>query len=157
MAAGAPATFGQRFIALIIDAVILMALGLPGFILLILGSAIGGGFGVLVLLIGILLMVASVFASLYIYFAGIGNEGQTPGKRMQGVKVVNASGGTIGVGGAVIRYIVQYLTNIICYIGSLWMLFDAEKKTLYDKILDNQVIQVEKGELMPLFPGGKPF
>ena len=38
------------------------------------------------------------------------------------------------------------------------MLADSEtKKTIYDKILNNQAIQVEKGSITPIFPGGKPF
>ena len=37
------------------------------------------------------------------------------------------------------------------------LLWDGEKKTLYDKILNNQVIQVPKGELMPIFVDGNPI
>jgi len=35
--------------------------------------------------------------------------------------------------------------------------WDGDKKTLYDKILDNEVVQAEQGGIMPIFPNGKPF
>lgn len=154
---GPPATFGQRLVAVLIDALVGVALMFPAIVLFIVGVAADSG-----ILIGLaaLLYLAGFIALLYITFVGIGKYGQTPGKRMQGVKIVDANGSPIGVGGAVIRYIVQQISNaIVCGlpIGSLWMLWDAEKKTLYDKILNSQAISVPKGEIMPLFPDGKPF
>ncbi len=150
----APATFGQRLIAVLIDAVIGFALIIPAVIVALILGAISETLGALV---GILLYIAVILGILYMIIGGIGLTGQTPGKRSQGIKVVNDSGGLLGVGNAVVRYIVQYVTNIVCYIGSLWMLWDGEKKTLYDKMLGNQVVQAEKGGIMPIFPNGKPF
>ena len=153
----APATFGQRLVAVLIDAGIVLAMFVPAFIVVFIIGAISDILGVL---IAILLYLAVVAAALYIYLVGIGMHGQTPGKRMQGVKVVNDSGATIGIGGAVVRWLVSGISNsIVCGLplGAAWMLWDGEKKTLYDKILGNQAIQVEKGELLPIFPNGKPF
>jgi len=154
MGGATPATFGQRLIAVIIDAVIAMAMFIPLIIVVAIVGAISETLGALLSIVLYLALFAGVF---YMIIGGIGLTGQTPGKRSQGIKVTNATGGTLGIGGAFIRYIVQYIFNLPCYIGSLWMLWDGEKKTLYDKVLDNQVVQAEKGGIMPIFPNGKPF
>jgi len=152
-----PAGFGDRAVALLIDIAISIGLAIPGIVLIIIGGAIGGGFGGLISLLAILLLLVGFLAFIYIYLFGHGNEGQTPGKRAQGVKLIKDSGETVGIGGAFVRYILGSILNSFCYIGFLWFFFDAENRTLYDKILGNQVVKVEKGSLMPLFPGGNPF
>ncbi len=149
-----PATFGQRFLAVFIDWLIGLALIIPVVIVAAILGAISETLGALV---GVLLYLAVILGFLYMVIGGIGLTGQTPGKRSQGIKVMNDSGGAVGVGNAVVRHIVQYVTNIPCYVGSFWMLWDGEKKTLYDKMLGNQVVQAEKGGIMPIFPDGKPF
>lgn len=157
MSAGVPATFGQRLVAVLIDFGIILAAYIPAFIVVLILGRISGVLGFLA---GLVLYIALFLAGLYYYLANIGKTGQTPGKRMQGVKVVADDGSTLGIGGAAIRYIVQAISNgIVCGlpVGSLWMLFDSDNKTLYDKILNNQAVQVEKGELLPIFPDGNPI
>lgn len=155
---GVPATPVQRLIARIIDGLIAFAMYIPGYILLFIGTAIGGGFGALVAVLGILLLLVGLGAALYMIIGGIGKTGQTPGKRMQGIKVVgSASGQPIGIGGTVVRLVVEWLTAIPCYLGYLWIFFDSDKKTLYDKILDNEVVSAEQGGLLPIFPDGNPI
>lgn len=157
MTGATPASFGQRLIAALIDFGIVLAMFIPAFIVVFI---IGQISGILGFLAGLVLYIVVLAAALYMYIGGIGTTGQTPGKRMQGVQVVNDSGGMLGIGGAAIRYIVSAISNsIVCGlpVGALWMLFDPEKKTLYDKVLNNQAIQVEPGELMPIFPNGNPI
>jgi uncharacterized RDD family membrane protein YckC len=157
MSAGTPATFAQRLIAVLIDFAIVLAAFIPALIVVLIAGQISGVLGFLA---GLGLYVLVFAAALYMYIGGIGTTGQTPGKRMQGVKVVDDNGGMLGMGGAAVRYIVSAIFNsILCGlpVGSLWMLFDSEKKTLYDKVLNDQAIQVEPGELLPIFPEGKPF
>lgn len=131
-----------------------MAMIIPVVIVALILGAISDVLG---LLVGGLLYLAVFVAAIWIYVGNVGKTGQTAGRRMQGIKVVDSSGGPVGVGGAAIRWILASVLNSFCYIGILWMFFDEDKKTLYDKILDNQVIQVPKGEIMPIFPDGKPF
>ncbi len=154
---GPPATFGQRLVAVIIDSIIGFVLLIPAIIIFTIGGAAESG---ILMALGGLLYLVGFLALFYMIIGGVGKTGQSPGKRMQGVKVVDSNGGPIGIGGAIIRYIVQQVSNTIACglpIGSLWMLWDAEKKTLYDKILNNQAISVPKGSAMPIFPDGKPF
>jgi uncharacterized RDD family membrane protein YckC len=157
MSRGTPATFGQRLIAILIDGGIILAAFIPTLIVVLILGQISSALGILAA-IGLYLLVFA--AAAYMYIGGIGSTGQTPGKRMQGVQVVSDDGGMIGMGGAAVRYILYAISNsIVCGlpVGSLWMLFDAEKKTLYDKVLNYQAIQVEPGGLLPIFPEGNPI
>ena len=156
-ATATPATFVQRLVAVLIDAGIVLAMFIPAFIIVLILGQISG---ILSLLAGIVLYLAIFAAALYMYIGNIGTTGQTPGKRMQGVQVISDDGSMLGMGGAAIRYIVYAISNsVVCGLplGSLWMLFDAEKKTLYDKVLNNQAVQVEPGALLPIFPNGNPI
>ncbi len=157
MSAGTPATFGQRLIAVLIDGGIILAAFIPAFIVVLILGQISGILGFLAAL-GLYLLIFA--GALYMYIGGIGSTGQTPGKRMQGVQVVSDDGSMLGMGGAAVRYLVYAVSNsIVCGlpVGSLWMLFDGEQKTLYDKVLNNQAIQVEPGGLLPIFPDGNPI
>ena len=157
MPGATPATFAQRFIAVLIDAGLVLAMFIPAFIIVAILGRISGILGFLAALV---LYVAIFAAALYMYIGGIGTTGQTPGKRMQGVQVVDDNGGMLGMGGAAVRYIVSAIFNsIVCGlpVGALWMLFDPEKKTLYDKVLNNQAVQVPTGDLLPIFPNGNPI
>ena len=154
---GQPAEFGPRLVAYLIDFLIVVAMFIP---VVIVVFVLGQISSVLAALGGIVLYLGAIVAALYMYIGGIGTTGQTPGKRMQGVQVVTDSGGMLGMGPAAIRYLVAAIFNgVVCGIpiGSLWMLFDADKKTLYDKVLNNQAVQVPSGGLLPIFPNGKPI
>ena len=111
----------------------------------------------MIAILGALVYVLAIFVYLYILFMGLAVEGQTPGKRMQGVKVTTDNGEPIGLGGAIVRTILQSVLNGFFYIGSLWMLVDSDKDAAYDKILNYKATEVPKGSFTPLFPGGKPF
>lgn len=154
---GQPAEFGPRLIAYLIDLGVILAMFVPAVIVVFILGQISG---ILAALAAVVLYLGAIVAALYMYIGGIGTTGQTPGKRMQGIQVVTDSGGMLGMGPAAIRYIVAAIFNgVVCGIpiGSLWMLFDGEKKTLYDKVLNNKAIKVPSGGLLPIFPNGKPI
>lgn len=152
-----PAEFGQRFVAWLIDVAVVFAMFIPAVIIVFILGQISG---ILAVLGGIVLYLGALGAALYMYIGNIGATGQTPGKRMQGIQVVSDDGAMLGMGGAAIRYILSAVFNsVLCGlpVGSLWMLFDPEKKTLYDKLLNNQAIKVPAGDLLPIFPNGNPI
>ena len=154
---GPPATFGQRFVAWLIDSLVAIGLYIPGYVLFFIGSAIGGGFGIIILLLGVLLLLAGVVAVIFVLIVGQGKTGQTPGKRTQGIQLLGSDGQPIGGGMVFVRFLLAGFFGSFCYIGYLWMLWDGEKKTLYDKVLSNQVVPGPKGSITPIFPDGKPF
>lgn len=101
----------------------------------------GGGAGLVVLLVFVLGIAGALY---FIYLAG--STGQTPGKRAMGVKIVDAaSGQPIGFGRALGRYVVQALSNFVCYAG-LWSPYldgsTGRYQGWHDKALNSQVISV---------------
>ena len=124
-ATGPRSGFWRRFGATFIDGLIL---GVITFVFI--GLIKGGGYAV-----GFLVAI-----SYYTYFEG-GPRGQTLGKRLLGIRVVDFStGGTIGYGRAAIRYVTSIVSAIVIYIGYLWMLWDREKQCWHDKTANSVVV-----------------
>lgn len=144
---GQLAQWGQRAVAFLIDWAILVV----GFIVvLIVGAiffAIADVLGVLVQTIGYLIVTAGGF---YFYYLN-GATGQSPGKRLTGLKVIGeASGQPIGGGLGIVRGLAHFLDSIICYIGWLFPLWDEKRQTIADKVMKTVVVTgVPKQELGP--------
>lgn len=90
---------------------------------------------------GVLLAIALV--ATVVYFAKMeGGSGQTLGKRALGIRVVDArTGGPIGTGRGVGRYFARVLSQFVCLLGYLWMLWDPEKQTWHDKMVNSYVVK----------------
>jgi uncharacterized RDD family membrane protein YckC len=123
---GPRANFGLRLGAYLIDTVIILVV-----------------YFILVLIKPILLVLVIIAAVAYfVYFEG-GPTGQTLGKKVCGIRVIDfATGGPIGYGRAFLRYIGRIPSSIF-YIGYLWMLWDPESQTWHDKIATTVVVPVE--------------
>ena len=90
---------------------------------------------------GLTALVALVY---YSYFEGA--RGQTPGKRVLGIRVVDAGaadGRPIGYGRAAIRHLMSYVSGFALLIGYLWMLWDREKQTWHDKVSNAYVVPAD--------------
>jgi uncharacterized RDD family membrane protein YckC len=125
---GPRAGFFIRFGAWLIDVVLVGVVGLV--IDLIIGQTAGGAVG---LLLGI---------AYYGYLEG-SNSGQTVGKRVVGIRVIDFNtGGPIGFGRAVIRYFGRIVSVIVCFLGYLWMLWDKERQCWHDKFANDVVVPV---------------
>jgi uncharacterized RDD family membrane protein YckC len=72
-------------------------------------------------------------------------SGQTVGKRVLGIRVLDFQGGTgsIGYGRAVVRNLVKYISAIPLLLGYLWMLWDREKQCWHDKAASSVVVPVD--------------
>jgi uncharacterized RDD family membrane protein YckC len=153
-----PLQVGNRVLAFVLDLVIFgIPLGIADFILVaalvsdskttcdangFCSTEAGSGSGAALALF--VLLVLGVFL-LQAYLTG--SRGQTPGKMIMGVKVVDAnSGATIGFARALGRYLVQALCNFVCYAG-LWSAFLDSSSGRYqgwhDKALTTQVISIK--------------
>lgn len=99
------------------------------------------GIGGLLALIGMLVYLALAIFWLYL----TGRDGQSPGKKVIGIKVLDANTGqTIGGGRGIIRAIAHFVDGLICYIGYLFPLWDKKKQTIADKIIGTVVVEVPK-------------
>ncbi|MBG0560229.1 RDD family protein [Actinoplanes aureus] len=69
-----------------------------------------------------------------------GKTGQSWGRKVLGIRLVNISDGQpVGGGKAFLRDLAHVVDSIICNIGYLFPLWDAKKQTLADKIVSTVV------------------
>jgi uncharacterized RDD family membrane protein YckC len=120
------ADVGARFIALIIDSVLVgmltgvLALGAEGF-----------GASLLTFIIG---------AAYQWYFLTACN-GQTVGKMLLKIRVVRLDGAPLTASDAVIRYIGYYINSFLFMIGWIWALFDDRHQGFHDKLVNTVVVR----------------
>ncbi len=117
-------SFGIRLVGLIIDAVILGVVG--GVTGGILGNP-GAGIG---FLIGLA------------YIVGLNANGGTLGKRAVGLRLQSEkTGGDIGYGAALVRYIVAIASGVVLLLGYFWVLWDDRNQTWHDKAAGSVVVR----------------
>ncbi len=125
---GPRAGFGRRFVAVLVDSILLSIV--YGVALTILGETVA--------------YLVSVVGGLayYAYLEGSAS-GQTVGKKALGIRVVDfRSGAPIGFGRALVRYIGRIISAIPCALGYLWMLWDPQQQTWHDKLVSTTVVPV---------------
>jgi uncharacterized RDD family membrane protein YckC len=126
---GPRASFGRRLVAYLIDAILIGIAN--GILISILEPALGYAIGI-------------VLGLAYFAYLEGGPKGQTLGKMALGIRVVDfATGGPIGYGRGVVRYLGRILSGVVCLLGYLWMLWDKEKQTWHDKIATSVVVPVQ--------------
>lgn len=79
---------------------------------------------------------------LYLLYLGHldGATGQTPGKAIQGIRVVNGQGELIGSGNGMARKLLHIVDSLICLLGWFLPLVDAKRQTIADKIMSTYVV-----------------
>jgi uncharacterized RDD family membrane protein YckC len=101
----------------------------------------GGGLSAAGLIVIIVAWLVAVCGGLYLTYL-VGTTGQTPGKRVLGIRVIReADGQVLGFGMAFVRNLCHILDSF-CYIGYLWPLWDAKRQTFADKIIGTIVVTV---------------
>lgn len=68
--------------------------------------------------------------------------GQTIGMRAWKLKLLRADGGKVGVWPALARFFFALLSLAIVGIGFWWTLFDAQKRTLHDRICKTMMVRL---------------
>jgi uncharacterized RDD family membrane protein YckC len=79
----------------------------------------------------------------FIYFAGLWTAmGASLGQRIFGMRIVDAgTGAPIGFGKATLRALGLYISFLVCFIGVIWVAFDARKQGWMDKIASTVVVR----------------
>lgn len=161
---GQVATFGQRVLALLVDVLISMIGLIPmiiGVIMLVAAAPSelyvdeygmtqsDGGNGSLAVIGGLLVglgVLLSIAISLWNRVFKMGRTGQSVGKKVIGLKLVDdKTGQPIGAGQCFLRELVSNIVNQLIYLSYLWMLWDDNKQTLADKAVHSTVVVVPKG------------
>jgi uncharacterized RDD family membrane protein YckC len=136
------AGFWRRFLALLIDTIILGVVG--GILASVLGlgsGSTGGGsvsfnFGTGGTLLYIILDL--IYFTLMIALV----NGKTLGGMVLGIRAVPADGGgRVSIGKALIRAVVAYVSGLVLVLGYLWMLWDSNNQTWHDKAAGTYVVK----------------
>lgn len=138
------ASRGQRLGAAILDALVIVPLGIIAAILLPMGERNPN-----LMALMIALLVAAIVAIIAINAVGIYRNGQTIGKRLLGIRVVRSNGERVDFARYVfLRWLAIAILGVIPLIGSFISLLDAllifrdNHKCLHDDFADTIVITV---------------
>lgn len=132
------ASFLERFIALIIDGLILLIIFLLLYITLQRQ------------IVGLNILAALISAIYSLFF--IWKKGATPGKMAMKIKVISASFQRLTLWQAILREgIGKFLSELFFNLGYFWVLIDKNSQAWHDKIANTFVLKVDStGSLMLL-------
>ncbi|WP_051970242.1 RDD family protein [Kitasatospora azatica] len=88
-------------------------------------------------LLGNLVSLAALIAFGYME----GTTGQTPGKKVVGLRTAKyADGALLGVGIGILRRVLHILDALACFLGYFWPIWDEKRQTFADKIVGSVVV-----------------
>ncbi|GAB4582969.1 RDD family protein [Nocardia sp. IFM 10818] len=101
----------------------------------------GGGYSAVGMILMLLGWLIAIGGTIYLGYLE-GSTGQTPGKKVVGLRTIReADGQLLGAGAGVGRKFAHIVDGLPCYIGYLWPLWDAKKQTFADKIVKSIVVK----------------
>ena len=129
------ATFGARALAKIVDALGVIAVICP--IAYLISRLLPEGFGPIVMILvgiggGSLLRGVYTMASEY-------RQGQTIGKRIQGIRVVAENGARISVGQAIVRQLPMFIQ--VFWIDAMFALFTDRSQRAFEMLSKTRVVR----------------
>ena len=143
-----PAGFLVRSLAYLIDRVVLSLLSLLFFTVAMLALRTGfyiqvgiPAWGKLTTAL-MLTYIAMTFMKIAYYTYFHGRTGQTVGKMVCGIKVVNIHKEIISYRRAFLRWIGYLISSLILYMGFLWAAVDKKHQGWHDKIAGTYVINI---------------
>ncbi len=142
---GRPASVKRRFVALVMDDILLAFITiflavLSGFTFTM-GAGSFPGKAWAITTIGISLKMIYFIVWLTYHTAFLGSTGQTPGKKVLGLQVIRTGGEKISYARALGRTL-GYIPSSLLYIGYMWAIWDRRKQAWHDKLADTLVIRV---------------
>ncbi|WP_410789387.1 RDD family protein [Kribbella sp. C-35] len=88
-------------------------------------------------------LVASIALSLWNRVFRQGRTGQSVGKSALHIKLIDAvTGEPIGAGRSFLRDFLSGLFNNACFLNLLWPLWDDQKQTWHDKVVNTYVVRI---------------
>ena len=132
--------FGRRFLAMMIDGFFVLFVS---FILAMLVGMIdvffGGGALPWNMVIIVIMLLFSVF-----YYTGkwVQTSGQTLGKLLMNIKIVNADGSPLTFGQVFLRYMSYIVSGAVASLGFIWVSFDKKRRGWHDIIAKTYVIHI---------------
>lgn len=113
------ASFGKRFLAMIIDFFLLTAISM--------------------------IIPPVIFLSFLVYFPVFESSRLkgTPGKLLMSTIITNEDGTALSYKQAFLRQLLRFLTGLTCFLGYLLYFFTDRKQTLHDYLIRSVVIEAE--------------
>ena len=143
------ASLGARFAAALVDGVV------SGLLTVVSGAATAFLFssaGEEVL--GLSVLSVYLLVPLVYYWAPTALSGQTLGKRLVGIKVVDAEGRPPGYFRAAMRELVgKFLSALLLYLGHLVAFFHPERRALHDLVGGTWVVTTAQEQKAPVEDG----
>ncbi len=141
------AGFWIRFVAVLIDALLLGAVNFAISMVFSLGTMAlfglmgGGRINTFLPFLTVLLypILVALWMGYDVWF--VANKGATPGKLAMGLRIVRAQGGEIGYGLATGRFFAKMLSGMILYLGFIIAAFDPQKLALHDRLCGTYVVK----------------
>jgi serine/threonine protein kinase len=130
----------RRFVAFFIDIVLTSIL--QAFVLIGIGILVGPSNSSSSDTLNCLASLVSIGTPLCYYTFFHAHSGQTPGKKILGIKVVRTDGSPLTTSRAILRLIGAMIGALPLYLGYLWAFTVPERQTWHDKIADTYVIKV---------------
>jgi uncharacterized RDD family membrane protein YckC len=121
-----PASFGNRFIAYLLDGFILGIL--TGFFVGLTGR--GESFA-----------LSTLIAFLYYWYFWSQRDGQSPGKSVVNIKVIKTTGAPLTASDVILRLIGYWVSGICFGLGFLWASWDSKSQAWHDKIAGTYVVE----------------
>lgn len=122
------ASFGARFVGLVIDSILVLLCMTPGFALILTGSTP-------LIVLGLLVSIVGFGGATVLYGRAVSRTGQWVGDRATKTRVVDARNGRmIDTGEAALRFVLRYFVSSILFIGFLMAFFDPQRRTFHDNI-----------------------
>lgn len=118
------APIGRRFIASAIDGIIMSIVSS----LLYFGASEPGG------------IASFVIGAVYTWYFLTAERGQTPGKRIMGIRVIKTDGSRISDKDALVRYVGAIVGAICLMMGFIWAIFDRHSQAWHDKMAHTYVV-----------------
>ncbi len=137
---------GSRFVANLVDQLIIIAPWLGGVLLAVLLGDGDSGISTLLSLLGLLAMLGMAMYQVYL----AAQTGQTIGKRMMGIRVVRTDGSPVDLVRILfLRNLVPMVINAACGIFGLvdpLFIFSEDRRCLHDHIADTKVVTAAREE-----------
>ena len=132
--------FGRRFLAMMIDGFFVLSVS---FILAMLVGMIDVFFGGGVLPWNLVIVVIMLLFSVF-YYTGkwVRTSGQTLGKLLLNIKIVNADGSPLTLGKVFLRYLGYIVSGAVASLGFIWVSFDKKRRGWHDMIAKTYVIHI---------------
>jgi uncharacterized RDD family membrane protein YckC len=130
---------GARLVGYIIDIVITFVISI---VLIIITGLLAATVPILAIIPIVAIPIVTIVYFPYFWSRQGPNNGQTPGMKQMGIRVVRDSdGGPITIGPAILRLLGYWVSGLVFYLGYIWIFIDKRRRGWFDLIAGTVVVK----------------